>query len=168
MPFFPELELKRKAMFSDCRTWRYTLFREWDEYLPQILFILLNPSTADAKKDDPTNKRCMKFAKGWGFGSLIFVNLFAVRGSDTEVILESVDPVGPENDEIILAAAGQVDKIVVGWGNLGMYQDRHLEVLELLHDEFPLWCFGVTQKGCPLHPSPRNTNLPNELILYEV
>ena len=76
---FPIEDMRRGATFSHCRGWRYTLDRFWDDALPRILFILLNPSNADAFRDDPTNTRGINFAKAWGFGACIFANLFAFR-----------------------------------------------------------------------------------------
>ena len=71
--------IERSAVFSDCRTWRYTLERYWDKSKPFALFILLNPSTADEYKDDPTNRRGIRYANDWGYGGVGFCNLFAYR-----------------------------------------------------------------------------------------
>ena len=72
-------EIKRRASFSRCGRYRYALWREWDASLPRVLFIGLNPATADAEKDDNTMKRCMHYAREWGFGSMAVANLFAWR-----------------------------------------------------------------------------------------
>jgi len=75
--------MKSHATFSPCRKYRYSLFRIWDEDKSLVLFIGLNPSTADEKEDDPTIRRCINFAKqwGWGYGGLIMGNLFSFRAT---------------------------------------------------------------------------------------
>lgn len=144
-------ELHRTAVFSPCRTWRYTLERCWDAGGASLLFVLLNPSTADAEKDDPTNRRGMAFARRWGFGSLVFVNLFAFRSPHPKVMKEASEPVGPENDRHIVAQAAVAGRIVLAWGNHGSYLGRDLDVLDMLAD-YDLWCFGRTNAGQPKHP----------------
>lgn len=111
--------LRRSADFSSCRTWRYTLIREWDDQKPRLLFVLLNPSTADAEKDDPTNRRGIGFASRWGFGSVVFVNLFAIRSPDSKTIKQVSDPIGPENDHYIERESSRANKIICAWGVQG-------------------------------------------------
>ncbi|HDR1569813.1 TPA: DUF1643 domain-containing protein, partial [Pasteurella multocida] len=79
-------EMNNNAIFSDCGTYRYVLWRIWDTLLPRITFIGLNPSTADESNDDPTIRRCINFAKKWGYGGIYMVNLFAYRSTDKSVI----------------------------------------------------------------------------------
>ena len=98
----------RSAAFSPCRRYRYCLSRVWNPKLPSVMFVGLNPSTADEQEDDPTVRRCIGFARNWNFGGLILVNLFAYRSTDPADLLRVDDPVGPGNDKHILAsAAGQ-------------------------------------------------------------
>lgn len=73
--------MKTTATLSEDRIYRYTLTREWDEALPTVAFIGLNPSTADENIDDPTIRRCIGFAKRWGYGRLLMLNLFAYRAT---------------------------------------------------------------------------------------
>lgn len=148
---FPLDGIRRGAAFSPCGTWRYTLDRDWDASLPGILFVLLNPSTADAEKDDKTNTRGIRFAKAWGFGSCIFVNLFAFRTPKPEVMKAAADPIGPDNDDFILFQARMANVIVVAWGNDGTFMGRDQAVLDLLK-EFNLFCMGCTKGGHPKHP----------------
>src|ERR1700749_3282622 len=92
------------AVISDCKKYRYLLRRTWDERRIRVLFIMLNPSTADAEIDDPTIKSCVRLCKENGFGSIEVVNLFGWRATDPKELLEVDDPVGPRNDCIIEAA----------------------------------------------------------------
>lgn len=149
--------MKRDAIFSDCRTWRYNLIREFEdqslvgERSGTMVMILLNPAKATAEEDDPTNQRGIDFAKRWGFRRLEFVNLFAGRTPYPEKLKEMDDPIGPENDKHILEACERADKIVCGWGNHGDYLDRSVEVYEMI-SEYDLECFGVNNSGEPVHP----------------
>ena len=93
--------IRTGAEFSKDRIHRYALYRVWDESKPLIMLIGLNPSTADENKDDPTIKRCVSFAKHWGYGGLIMVNIFAYRATDPRKMKKATDPVGPDNDKWI-------------------------------------------------------------------
>ena len=96
-----DLPSKNAAAFSPDRRYRYTLRRQWDDALPYCLFVMLNPSTADATQDDPTIRRCIGFTKAWGFGGLLVGNLFALRSTDPAALYHADDPVGPENDSCL-------------------------------------------------------------------
>jgi hypothetical protein len=131
--------------------YRYSLWRMWNEQLPRILWIMLNPSTADASQNDPTLCRIMDFSIRWGYGSLEVVNLYAWRSPDPKTLLSAVDPIGPLNDQYIVEAAGRAASIVVGWGAHKTVGHRSQEVLALLaHRE--LRCLTVTKSGQPGHP----------------
>ena len=99
--------MKSDAVISDCGKYRYRLTRKWGYGRP-CGFIMLNPSTADALHDDPTIRRCVGFAKAWGCGALIVVNLFAVRATSPREMMRADDPVGPENKEHVQRAATYV------------------------------------------------------------
>lgn len=139
------------AIISDCEHFRYVLSREWIPGRPMINWIMLNPSTADARKDDATVRRCLWFSRAWGYGSMQVTNLFAFRATDPGDLREEPDPVGPRNDAILLATARIAKTIVLGWGIHGEFRDRGAEVCQLLKD-FPVKCMGVTRGGQPLHP----------------
>lgn len=141
--------------------YRYTLWRSWDEQRPRVLFVLLNPSTANAEHDDPTLRRCLGFARREGCGSLEIVNLFAYRATQPALLKTTPDPVGGENNHHIVAAAQQANIIVAGWGAHGTYLDRDRTVLRLL-SLYPLFCLGQTQNGQPKHPlySPYRPLIP--------
>ena len=140
------------AIFDSTGKFRYLLWRRWDETLPSLCFIMLNPSTADDIANDPTIARCVGFARRWQFGSVTVANAFAYRATDSARLYRVRDPVGPLNDEHILTAAGKSDKIVVAWGNHALLRERHLRMFSLLKDHAPVWCFGQTKFGQPRHP----------------
>lgn len=143
--------MQKSAVLSPCRTFRYVLTRVWDTNLPRLLFVLINPATADEKKEDRTSKRVIGFAKRWGFGSVVIVNLFAIR-SPYPVDIEKADaPIGPDNDKHILEQAQVADKIVCGWGRYGSHKGRDKSVLALLSG-FELFALKITKEGHPWHP----------------
>ncbi len=113
---------------------------------------MLNPSTADAERFDPTVRRCYGYARDWGFGSMEVVNLFALRSTYPEMLKRVPDPVGPENDGAILKAVKNSDLTVAAWGVLGKLRGRDREVLELIGSVRDLHCLGTTKAGQPLHP----------------
>lgn len=125
--------------------YRYTLTRVWDLALPVVTFVLLNPSTADATKLDPTLGRCVGFAKREGFGGMVIVNLYAFRTKDPKIMMKAVDPIGPENDRILADITGTV---VAGWGT-NADPARVAHVVNLLPR---LQALGVTKNGHPRHP----------------
>ena len=139
------------AVFSECGTWRYNLVREWDESLPKLCLVMLNPSTADAMKDDPTTRRCLSRAREMGYGRYEAVNLFALRSVTPDVLYKAEDPVGPMNDDFIKAAADRADRVIVAWGVHGTFRDRYEEVCRLL-DDHNVYCLGTTKDGHPRHP----------------
>ena len=144
--------MQRGAAFDITQTYRYALWREWDQDAPQLAFILLNPSTADAQKDDPTLRRCIGFARSWGYGSLRLVNLFAYRTTRPEVLLRVADPVGPENDRHIQEAIENSRTIIAAWGNGGAFHDRAKIVLDRLLARDNAYCLGWTRREQPSHP----------------
>jgi hypothetical protein len=141
--------MRCSAAFSPCRNYRYSLSRFWNPTLPSILFVGLNPSTADDQKDDPTVRRCIGFARSWNFGGLILVNLFAYRSTDPSALLEAEDPIGPANDRHILAGAAVASLVVLAWGARGGLLDRDQQVLSFLPNAH---CLGTTKDGHPKHP----------------
>ena len=146
--------MQRQARISECGRYRYLLWRTWQDWKPKICWVMLNPSTADHTKDDPTIRKCIKFSKAWGYGGLIVVNLFAYRSSKPVDLLGVEDPVGPDNDECIRLATFRCTKKILGWGNVDRrLQWRTEEVLERMKKlhENPQ-CLGVTKIGQPRHP----------------
>jgi len=92
------------AVFSPCRKWRYLLWRQWDASKPAANFLMLNPSTADESKLDPTCARARDYAERWGYGALIVTNVFGWRATDPTDMKAAKDPVGPGNDAAIVRA----------------------------------------------------------------
>jgi hypothetical protein len=136
----------RKARFSRCREYRYTLERSWNSGKGTVLFIGLNPSTADHLRDDPTIRRCVRFARDWGFQKLIVVNLFAYRATYPEDLMQTPEPVGPKNDVWIRHSYRSAQLTVACWGNHGAYLDQgkhirqqlpRLHYLKMNHSEQP-------------------------------
>jgi hypothetical protein len=139
------------AVFDLSGKYRYTLWRVWRTDAPRATFIMLNPSTADAYKNDSTITRCIAFASTWNFGSLEVVNLFAYRATHPRELFNADDPIGPENDSYLLRAIARSSCIVAAWGTKGTLLGRDLQVLQLLgccHAS----CLGLTKEGHPRHP----------------
>lgn len=145
------------ATFSADRTYRYLLTRTWREDAARVVFVMLNPSTADAFTVDPTIHRCMSFACSWLAGGIIVVNLFGLRATDPTALRTHPDPVGPDNDRILAEQlAGQdyvIGPVVCAWGAHAMAADRARQVEALLRARGvqPL-CLGMTKGGHPRHP----------------
>lgn len=147
-----ELFIVRTADFSPCRTWRYTLRRTWDGGKPHVLFILLNPSTADEVQDDPTNRRGIGYAMDWGFGGVVFCNLFAVRTPEPKVMMQAENPVGPDNDAWIRMEISRAGKVVAAWGVHGVFRNRDMGVRAILKNHgVHFWHLGLTKQGHPKH-----------------
>lgn len=142
------------AMFSPCRTYRYMLTRTWGAAAPAV-FVMLNPSTADAFVPDPTVRRCQSFARAWGAGGLVVLNAFGLRSTDPAALRSHPDPVGPDNDAAIAAVLSWYDKcfVVVAWGVHATLGGRNRAVLELLRVKgVEPKCLAVTADGHPRHP----------------
>lgn len=141
----------RKASFSRCKQYRYELQRIFDEGQGVCVFIGLNPSTADARMDDPTIRRCMGFARDWGYRQLRVVNLFAYRTTYPDELKRCSEPVGKGNRRAIRRACAGADCIVAAWGMHGTLHDQDRRLIHSLSD-WRLECFGLTRNGRPLHP----------------
>lgn len=141
--------MKTDANLSNCRKYRYALWRIWDESKPYAMFIGLNPSTADETEDDPTISRCINYSKDWGYGGLCMANLFAFRATAPSDMMASNEPIGSDNDEWIKKLAEEAGVIVAAWGNDGSYLDRSKEVRKMIPD---LMCLKINKSGEPAHP----------------
>lgn len=144
--------MKGGEITDSTNVYRYALWREWSLENPKLVFVLLNPSQATASLDDPTLRRCIAFAKNWGYGSLEVVNLFAIRSPKPQHLQSAADPIGPECDRYLLSAVARAKQIVIGWGNWGQLYQRDRAVLELIASYAPLYCLGKNQTGQPCHP----------------
>ncbi len=147
-------ELHGSASCDRSRRYRYRLRREWDASLPAIAFVMLNPSAADATIDDPTIRRCLGFARSWGYGALEVVNLFAWRAHRPSDLRKAADPIGPRNDRTLRVTARAGNDILLAWGNHGAWNDRDQAVLATLRraGASRLLCLGITGAGQPRHP----------------
>lgn len=148
--------MKKTADLSPCGLYRYELTRTWDESVRPVCFVMLNPSKADAEINDPTIVRCINFAKAWGNGGIVVVNLFAWRATDPKDMKKvKYRAVGnPRNHDAILSAANRCHPVVCAWGAHGDWLFRDRQVKIILKDQgepYPV-CLGLTKKGMPRHP----------------
>ena len=141
--------LQSEATFSPCRTWRYSLLRRWANGGDYAMFIGLNPSTADETQDDPTVRRCIRYAQDWGFNALYMTNIFAFRATDPLVMKRFDDPVGPHNDTALIRLAADAGIVIAAWGVHGTHMGRGNSVLRFLHRMHVL---KLTKGGHPCHP----------------
>jgi hypothetical protein len=152
--------LQRSAVFSACGTYRYSLTRSWNEgERNPAVFIMLNPSTADAEKDDPTIRRCMGIARSLGCVGIQVVNLFAVRATRPVEMKAALDPVGPENLDHVLRAIDHRNvcpglmpgPVICAWGTLGGHLGQDEVVMPGIAPYQPQ-CLDITKHGFPRHP----------------
>ena len=125
-------DIIRRAELSSDRVYRYSLSRIWEPTKHPLAFIGLNPSTADETEDDPTIRRCMGFARDGGYGGVLMLNLFAFRSTKPKGLLDAEDPVGPQNDAVLLRATEGLPVVVCAWGTNGVLFERNRAVLQLL------------------------------------
>lgn len=141
------------ATFDRSGRYRYALWRHWDRSLPAIAFIMLNPNRADATRNDPTIRRCVRFAHDWGFGTLRVINLFALCARQPSALGRAGDPIGPRNDHYLRRWTRDVDAVVAAWGVHGGLLSRDRDVLASLERRrIEALCLGRTKAGHPCHP----------------
>jgi len=156
--FPPDDQIEKSAVIRGVHDeYRYQLRRVWDHSQPPCVWIMLNPSTADAKVNDATIRKCMRFAFLWGHGGITVVNLFAWRARNPKTVaaLPQKIAIGPDNDFFIMEAAAQAREIVLGWGAVPFATQRARNLTRELARNPALWtprCLGVTAKGEPRHP----------------
>lgn len=149
---FSDERARSSAVYSDCGAYRYALTREWGDG-GRLLFVMLNPSTADERRNDPTVERCERRARALGFGAMRVVNIFAFRATDPRVLRRAPDPVGPGNDRVLADSVGWSDMVLCAWGAHGAHRGRGDQVEENLRSLTPrLWHLGLTRAGAPRHP----------------
>ena len=140
---------KSGAVFSDCRKYRYALWRIWNEHNPIAMIIGLTPSTAEEKVNDPTITRCISFSRSWGYGGVCVTNLFGFRATAPTELKALHDPIGKENDAWVHEMAKEVAIKVAAWGNHGKFLNRSLDILPSLDQ---LHCIKMNKSGEPAHP----------------
>lgn len=141
------------AIFSKDEQYRYFLRRTWNKNSRNVVFVMLNPSTATELKNDPTVERCQRRARELGYGSFTIVNIFALRSTDPKALYVHDNPVGLFNDQLIVGAARDAHQVICGWGNHGILHQRGAQVMELIR-EIPktVFAFKITKSGQPQHP----------------
>ncbi|HQT78612.1 MAG TPA: DUF1643 domain-containing protein [Rhodopila sp.] len=153
-----DLLLRRDATLSGCGKYRYRLSRHWDDGRPEVTFIMLNPSTADALVDDATIRKCMGFARRWDFGGIYVGNLFGFRATKPADMLRAPDPVGPDNRDhlewMCERAAKNGGRVICAWGANGTYMNQDETLLGWLDAlVIAAECLRLTPKsGAPEHP----------------
>jgi hypothetical protein len=146
-----DVGMRRVADISDDGRYRYALGRRWEEGGRAVTFVMLNPSTADAEQDDPTIRRCIGLARGWGYNALTVLNLFAYRATDpAELAKVGVLAVGPRNDDYLRRHVEVGRPMVAAWGAHRMARQRAAAVTSRLGIRW--WCLGTTKDGSPRHP----------------
>lgn len=158
---------ERQAIFSQDRTYRYRLWQVWNPAKPRVLYVMLNPSTADEKVNDPTVERCYRRAlKMPEFGGFEVVNLFALRSTYPQALYEHLRPIDDgeiingegANDSHIWHATSHAGMVICGWGEHGKYKARSTAVRNLLlhatniANRIPLCALKINASGEPAHP----------------
>lgn len=140
--------MKKGAIISDCGKYRYRLWRIWNEANPLVMFIMLNPSTADSNLDDPTIRRCIGFAGSWGYGGLYVGNLFAYRSTDPKQLKSVIDPRGKDNDYHLRQMVMKCSIVICAWGNGYEYPNDSICGIpeSLMH------YIDLSKDGIPKHP----------------
>ena len=151
------------ALFNgESHKFRYALWRIWDRTKQTLLFIGLNPSTANDIKDDPTIRRLVNFAKSWGYGGLYAGNLFSIVSANPDVLFLSSSTEQPDrpNDMAIKQMCDLTSTRLVGWGEWGKNAGKRPDTVLALLGE-PVFCLKVNQSGEPCHPLylPKDTKL---------
>ncbi len=141
--------ISQNAQFSSCGLYRYNLERTWAKGSGRVLFIGLNPSTANDQIDDPTIRRCVSFSRTWGYQAMEIVNLFAYRATHFTDLKNTKDPIGHCNDKWITAAYQKADIVIACWGNHGSYLQRSNDIK---HQFKKLHCIKLNKTLQPAHP----------------
>jgi hypothetical protein len=152
-------EMARSATLSECERYRYRLYRSWDDG-PFIAWLMFNPSTADSDVDDHTIRKCVGFARKWGYGGIVVVNLFAFRSTDPRAVASMPfdEAVGPNADQHILTSLATAGELICAWGcgaHMRNRTDRPKKLLRSIrrtYPSLPISCLGLAKDGHPRHP----------------
>jgi hypothetical protein len=148
--------MQASAVLSSCGRYRYELRRVWDASRRAVLFVCLNPSTADAVAEDGTSRICIHYARSWGFGTLLLGNLFALRSRDPGMLKKTGDPVGPDNDKYLGLLQSEASLVVCAWGDAGALRGRDRDVLRSIEKPH---CLATLKSGRPGHPLYKSVSL---------
>jgi hypothetical protein len=164
--------IRTGATFSPCKRYRYTLLREWSSLSDKegyVLFIMLNPSTADEYQLDPTVRRCLGYAMDWGYRKMHVANIFALRSTDPKHLYDSVefngekyvptDPVGIDNNKCICTEVENADLVIAAWGSHGIYKNRGKDVMDMISKIKDIYYLKLTKGNVPGHPLYLKGNL---------
>lgn len=159
--------MKSGAYISTCKKYRFGLWRIWNRSKPAVMFVMLNPSTADGEVNDPTIRRCMEFAKRWGAGGIYVANLWPIRATDPKIMYKWLKDCGSSEEFNSAHATARhyfkemlpnCDKVVNAWGNLPKKQSDRVKVsvgnamAGKTLEGIPIMCLGRTKSGQPKHP----------------
>jgi hypothetical protein len=144
---FDTNNLGGSALFSDDRKYRFVLWRIWNNQLPKVMFIGLNPSTANEDSNDPTIRRVISFAKSWGYGGVYMLNLFTYVSAYPEQLKTDNNPLYMA-DEYLTRYAESVHMIIFAWGNFPIAESRGRYISGMLNG----YCLGKNKNGSPKHP----------------
>lgn len=139
----------KSAKISECGNYRFHLTRTWEANNKLVCFIGLNPSTADHERDDPTIRRCRNFAKSWGYGGMVMLNLFAWRATSPKDMMNANDPIHFQNDAYIEKISAYAGIVVACWGNHGVFLNRGPRIKNKMTN---LYYLKLTKAGYPAHP----------------
>lgn len=152
------------ALLSPDGKYRYSLWRIWDHSLPSCMFIMLNPSTADNVEDDPTIRRCIAFAKGWGYGGIWVGNLFALRSTDPDNLLRNPDIEGPHNLHYLKLMSSKCSIVVCAFGNYKILSRLKYDYAEMLQKlGVLLYYIELSINKIPKHPLYLSSDLKPKL-----
>lgn len=145
------------SVVTPCGRWRYELRIEWNPKFPPLLCVMLNPSIATHRVDDPTKKLVWKRADRMGYGACWIVNLGAGRSEKPSVWMKMRDPIGPENDRAVYNILDETKArggmLFVGWGRHGSFMQRdRWFIAAVRRRRMLMYCLGVNNDGSPKHP----------------
>ena len=138
-------QMDNGAVFSECRKYRYALWRIWNKNRQLVMFIGLNPSDADESFDDPTIRRVKRFAFDWGYGGVYLMNLFAHITPNPGELEKSFNPI---NDKWLVDIAAKCDRIIFAWGSFEEAQERGKEIIKM----FDGYALSINKDRSPRHP----------------
>lgn len=146
----PEPTIDKGATFSKNREYRYSLWRIWDKELPLVMFIGLNPSTANEDENDATIRSVERISKSNGYGGFYMMNCFAYVATDPKLLKHN--PFTDEwNNDTLSVTASKCKDVIFAWGNFEIIKKlgRDKELSEM----FPnAKCLCVNKNGSPKHP----------------
>jgi hypothetical protein len=145
--------VERTAWVSECGRYRHALGRHWDRGRGFVLFVGLNPSTADADKDDPTIRRCMRFARDWGYGGIEMCNLFDWRATDPKNLPRTQFAISEKGDAVLRLRALEASRIIAAWGSVPWAKKRIDLIFKTIFTDEKRWeALRITKHGYPQHP----------------